>query len=41
VLLATEYLPRADASSVKVWFLTADGETITAYVSEAALSIRF
>jgi len=41
VLLATEYLPRADASSVKVWFLTADGETITAYVSEAALSDTF
>ena len=38
VLLATEYVPHADASSVKVWFLTADGETITAYVSEAALS---
>ena len=41
VLLATEYLPRADASSVKVWFLTADGETITAYISEAALSDAF
>ncbi|MDD3212133.1 MAG: SpaA isopeptide-forming pilin-related protein, partial [Eubacteriales bacterium] len=38
VLLATEYVPRVDASSVKVWFLTAAGETITAYVSEATIS---
>ena len=38
VLLATEYVPRANASSVKIWFLTADGETITAYVSETVLS---
>lgn len=41
VLLATEYVPRADASSVKVWFLTADDETITAYISEVALSDMF
>ena len=38
VLLATACVPRENASSVKVWFLTADGETITAYVSETALS---
>lgn len=41
VLLATTYEPRENASSVKVWFLTADGETITAYVSEASLSDAF
>ena len=41
VLLATEYMPRENTSSVKVWFLTADGETITAYVSEAALLDAF
>ncbi len=38
VLLATEYVPRENVSSVKVWFLTAEGETITAYVSEATIS---
>ncbi len=41
VLLATAYVTRENASSVKVWFLTADGETISAYVSETALSDAF
>ena len=41
VLLVTAYEPRENAISVKVWFLTADGETITAYVSKTALSGAF